>query len=141
MDTTYDSVNFDDPISTLSYFKKLYINFALNSEEAEQIFNDFMMQIIKKKTKRGSTKSVEVRAQDIMRLAAEKIHGAFRELNQDSIVITAEFVMLVMQEALKSLTELLYDDDEDDSLYKFTLHIRDHAKKDAGASKDYEVLG
>ena len=140
-DIAYDSVNFDDPISTLSYFASLYISFALNSEGAEQIFNSFIMRIIKKKTKEGSTKSAEVQAQDIMRLAAEKIHGALRGLKWDSVTITAEFLLLVMNEALKSLIELLNDDDDDDDSPKFTFQILDHAKKDAGVLKDYEVLG
>ena len=142
-DIAYDSVNFDDPISTKSYFKKLFLSFTSNSEEGEQIFNDLMMRISKKKTKEGSKISPEVEAQHIMKLAAEKIHGALRELNRDSIVITAEFVMLVMQEALRSLIELMYDGDDEDGNYdsKFIIRIRNDTKMDVGVSTDYEVLG
>ena len=80
-----------------------------------------------------------------MRLAAEKIHGAVRELNRDSIVTTAELVMVVMQEALKNLIELLYngddDDEEEDNISRFVIQNHNDTKKDAGVSKDYEVLG
>ena len=141
-DTTYDSVNFDDPISNLSYFKKLVLSFALtiSSEEVDQYFNNLMMQIIKTKTMKNSKKSAEVQAQHIMRSAAEKIHDALQELNQDSIVTTAEFVMLVILEALGSLVDLSYDSDDDDDVSKL-FRIRNHIEKDAGVSTDYEVLG
>ena len=80
-----------------------------------------------------------------MRLAAEKIHGAVWELNRDSIVTTAEFVMVVMQEALKNLIDLLYDGDDDDegedNISRFVIQNHNDTKKDAGVSKDYEVLG
>ena len=106
----------------------------------EQRFNDLMTLVINKRTKGVSEKSAEVQAQHIMRLAAEKIHGAIRELNQDSesIVNTAEFVLLVMEEAVKSLLDLSY---EDESFHRFAFQTRDDTKKDAGVLKDYEVLG
>ena len=142
VDITYDSVNFDDPISTISYFTRLYLSFALSTEEAEKAIKDLLMRI--KESKEGSKESVEVQMQRIMRLAAEKIHGAFRELKQDSVVNTAEFVMLVMNEALKSLIDLMYDGDddyEDDTPLSKYFQIRNRTIKDVGALKDYEVLG
>jgi hypothetical protein len=33
IDSTYDSVDFDDPISTLSYFKKIFLSFSKLSDE------------------------------------------------------------------------------------------------------------
>ena len=142
----YDSVNFDDPISTLSYFKKLYLSFALSmsSEEAGRHFDDLMSRIINTKTKKDSNESLEAKAQRIMRLAAEKMHAAFRELNQDSIADTAEVLMLVMLDALKSLTDLAYesvDDSVDDDDFSKFFHIRNNIKTDTGVSRDYEVLG
>jgi len=139
-DVTYDSVNFDDPISTLSYFKKLYQSFSRASEEeVDQLFKDLTRLM-----KYEGSKSAEVEAQHIMRSAAEKIHVAFRELNQDSIANTANFVFLVLKEAVGSLIDLVQDsdddDDDDDTKYTFQL-IRDHTKKDPGVLKDYEVLG
>ncbi|KAF8814005.1 hypothetical protein BYT27DRAFT_7083022 [Phlegmacium glaucopus] len=139
-DITYDSINFEDPISTLSYFKKLYQSFSRASEEeVDQLFKD-LTRLMKRE---GSSKSAEVEAQQIMRSAAEKIHIAFRELNQDSISNTANFVFLVLKEAVESLIDLVQDsEDDDDSDTKYTFQlIRDHTKKDAGVLKDYEVLG
>ena len=107
-DNTYDSVNFDDPISTISYFAKLCQPYTRRSEEElNQRFKGMMTQIIK--TKDGSTKSAEVQVQHIMRSAAEKIHVAFREFNRDSIAITAKLVTLVIEEACKSLLDLMDD--------------------------------
>jgi len=142
MDTSYDSVDFDDPTSTLSYFKKLYQSFvpSVKPEDVDREFNDLMKRFKEMKTKKGSEKSFEIQAHHIMRLAAEKIHGAIQELNQDSIVTTAEFVMLVWLEAVKSLIELTYDNDNDDDLTKY-FRISNHSKKDPGVLKDYEVLG
>jgi hypothetical protein len=139
-DVTYDSVNFDDPISTLSYFKKLYQSFSRASEEeVDQLFKDLTRLM-----KYEGSKSAEAEAQHIMKSAAEKIHIAFRELNQDSIANTANFVFLVLKEAIGSLIDLVQDsdddDDDDDTKYTFQL-IRDHTKKDPGVLKDYEVLG
>jgi len=139
-DITYDSVDFDDPLSTLSYFKKLYQSFSrVSEEEVEQLFKDLTRLL-----KIDASQSAEVEAQHIMRSAAEKIHVAFRELNQDSIANTANYVFLVLKEALESLVNLVQDsdddDDDDDSKYTFQL-IRDHTKKDPGVLKEYEVLG
>ena len=141
-DIDYDSVDFDDPLSTLSYFKKLYLSFALSTkyEDADQIFNDLMTGIIVSKTKKDSKNLAKVKAHHIMRLAAEKIHGSLRELNQDSIPTTAEFLFNVMLEALDSLLELLSDTDDDDDMSKY-FRIRNNIEKDAGVSKDHEVLG
>lgn len=142
-DITYDSVNFDDPISTLSYFKKLYQSFSRASEEeVDQLFKD-LTRLMKQREVDSAT-SAETEAQHIMRSAAEKIHAAFRELNQDSISNTANFVFLVLKEAVESLINLVQDsdDDDDDSDTRYTFQlIRDHTKKDAGVLKDYEVLG
>jgi hypothetical protein len=123
-------------LTILHPLTKLYLSFTHNTEEIEENFNNMMMRIIKKKTKEGSN---EVRAQHVMRLAAEKIHGAFRELNRESVVTTSEFVKLVMQEALTNLIELLYDSSS--SKFTFPFYIRDHTRKDAGVSKVYEALG
>ena len=138
-DIAYDSVDFDDPISTQSYFKKLFLSY-LNTEEIEKYVNDMVMQISTKKTKEVSEKSVEVQAQHIMRSAAEKVHGAFQELKRDSIITTADFVALVMDEAIRSLIYAVYGDDDDDDSTEFNFQIRDRTK-DAGVSKDYNVLG
>jgi len=139
-DITYDSVDFDDPRSTLSYFKKLYQSFSrVSEEEVEQLFKDLTRLL-----KIDTSQSAEVEAQHIMRSAAEKVHVAFRELNQDSIANTANYVFLVLRDALESLINLVQDTDDDDNdgdgKYTFQL-IRDHTKKDPGVLKDYEVLG
>jgi hypothetical protein len=109
-------------------------------EQADHDFNELMKHLKEMKTKKGSEKSLEIQAHHIMRLAAKKIHCAIQELNQDSIVTTAEFVMLVWIEAVNSLIELTHDNDNDDGISKF-FRIINHSKKDPGVSKDYEVLG
>lgn len=137
-DTNYDSVNFDDPISTLSYFKKLYQSFSWTSdEEVGQLFEGFIRLL-----KTHGSKSAEIKAQEIMRSAAEKIHTAFRDLNQDSISDTSNLVFTTLNDALESLINLIEDLDDDDSDTKFTFQlIRNNTKKDAAVLKDYEVLG
>jgi len=108
MDTTYDSVNFDDPISTQSYYEKLYRAFSPGSKEEIDKEIDIMMGIFKKDTEIGSKISAEVQAHHIMRSAAEKIHGAFRELNRDSPhATTAIFVMDVIRESETRLFRLV----------------------------------
>ena len=109
-DFTYDSVNFDDPASTLSYFKTLYQCFSQSpEEEVDRIFNE-LMEIYEMKTKAGFTNSSEVKAQHIMRSAAEKIHRTFRDLDLDSFD-----VFQVMERAVANLVDLIRDRDGDDS--------------------------
>ena len=138
-DFTYDSVNFDDPVSTLSYFKKLFQSFSrISDEEVEKIFKD-MMGFINKRSMEGSIHSSEIQAQHIMKTAAEKIHTAFQELNRDSFVVTARFVFQVMKEAVDGLVDLIHDREGEGDFARFTLQ-RKRDKKDGGL-KDYEVLG
>ena len=61
VDTTYDTYNFDDPLSILSYFKKLYqSSTARPEEEIDEMFND-LMEILMRKTKKYS-KNYDVEA-------------------------------------------------------------------------------
>ena len=108
IDITYDSVNFDDPISTLSYFTKLCQVFLPLSEKEINKRLKILMKQIKKKTKDDSA---GVLAQHIMRSAAERIHGVVREFNQDSVLSTSWLASLVIQEAMESLFGLIRDDD------------------------------
>jgi hypothetical protein len=141
VDTTYDSVDFDDPISTLSYFREIFRICHGRDEDNDRMITDLMLIL-----KRSSDQSAEVQAQHIMRSAAEKIHGVIRELKQDSIVIASEFVAYTMQEAFHNLNDLLYeasapDDDDDDGIPMSAFYIRNNTKEDAGVSTDYEPLG
>ena len=119
-DITYDSVNFDDPISTLSYFKKIYKQFRLESEEEEvdRVFTS-MMQLFKMRVEKGSKISAEVQAQHIMRSAAEKIHIAFRGLNQNSIGDAEQTALIATVEAMQSLLELMDDCHNEDKYLPF----------------------
>ena len=75
-DITYDSINFDDPIS---YFKKLYQSFSRTSaEEVDQLFKDLTQFLKSNEVEEGSKISAEMEAQRIMKSAADKIHIAFR---------------------------------------------------------------
>ena len=139
-DSDYDSVDFEDFTSTLSHFKKLSRpSTTMSEEEIDNHYNEFMAKTIMKQTKKDPEKSaaeVELEVQDIFRLAAEKIHGAFRELQPDSIETTAEFLQLVVQEAWMKLFELLSDDD-DNSSPKRALQLDPEPE----SSKEYEVIG
>ena len=44
-DFTYNSVNFDDPISNLSYFEKLYRTFSHSSEKGIDEYFKYLMQV------------------------------------------------------------------------------------------------
>lgn len=138
-DMEYEKINFEDFTETYQYFKKLYQTFTrIPDEEVDALFMDFN-RLLKVK---GDT-SMGTQAHEIMRKAAEQIHTAFQELNEDSISATANFVLLVMKEALENLIELIQDaeDDDGDTKYAFQL-IKDRSRKDPGAVlKDYEVLG
>ena len=100
-------------MSIVSYFSKLYC--ARHSDEVDAIIRSLIIRIYEKETKDGSTKYPGLRALHIMRSAAMMIHGALRELEWDSIAITAELVKLMLSEALESLLDLDCDDDDDDS--------------------------
>jgi len=117
--TTYDSFNFDDPISTASYFTKICRSSTSSGEELNQLFKSMMRQTIK--TKDGSTQSAEVPIHHIMRSAAEKIHDAIEEaidrdsrnaMTTDELFKLYELVTIVGIEALRSLLDLryVYDD-------------------------------
>jgi hypothetical protein len=138
-DMEYDKINFDDFTETYQYFKKLYRTFTrLPDEEVDALFANFdrLLQI------KGDT-NAWTQIHGTMRKAAEQIHTAFQELDEDSISATANFILSVMKVALENMLEVVQDveDDDDDTKYAFQL-IKDHSRKDPGAVlKDYEVLG
>jgi len=130
-DTTYDSVNFDDPISTLSYFKKVYQPFSQTSDEEVDKHFEPMMSYFERTTKRGSELSAEVQAHQIMRSAAEKIHATFQELDRDMYGIRVMTVTGVISEAHHSLVRLMHRCIVDEHKHLQTLSeqlIRDHNK-------------
>jgi len=119
-DATYDSVNFDDPISTRSYFVKFCLDVThtvSEEEELNQTFKNLMSRIIMK-TKDGSKQSAEGPIHLIMRSSSEKIHDIIREFNsrcQDSksdchgwgeVLIAVGHANL---EALHSISDLMHD--------------------------------
>ena len=71
------------------------------------------------KNKDGSIQSAEVRMHHIMRSAAEKVHGAFREFHRDSSAITTselyEMVRLANIEALESIFDVIKGCDDFDN--------------------------
>ena len=139
VDADYEHTNFEDTTETYLYFKRLYQSFTrIPEEEVEELFRNFHRMM-----KAGGGANTEIQAQEIMRKAANQIHKAFQELNDDSISATANFVLLVMKEALEALIELVQDAEDDDSDSKYTFQlIKDRSKKDpAAVLKDYEVLG
>ena len=106
IDSTYDSVNFDDPISTLSYYKRLrrvahQNNFEGSSEQLDQRFDNIILIL----TEKGSKISAETQAHSIMRSAAEKIHNAFRTLNRNS---HADIVVFMMSTIMVSDYRLIF---------------------------------
>ena len=110
VDTTYNSVNFDDPISTLSYFKKIY-RASGYSRDSDEVFNenfDNMMYFINLEiaTERFSIISAEVEAHQIMRSAAERVHVTFRELKRDRHGDGATSVLRMIWEAQESFSKL-----------------------------------
>ena len=52
-DTTYDSVDFGDPMSNVSYFKKLLEAKGMRQKDVDLIVNKIMARIIDKETKDG----------------------------------------------------------------------------------------
>ncbi|KAF9528140.1 hypothetical protein CPB83DRAFT_358655 [Crepidotus variabilis] len=139
-DMAFDNVNLDDPISTLEYFKTLYQAFSrVPPEEVDELFKD-LTRLMKLG---GTSSAAEVEAHGIMRTAAEQVHAAFENLHQESISNVANYVLLVMRDALEKLIDLVQDSEDDDSDSKYTFQlIRDHSKKDpASVLKDYESLG
>lgn len=138
-DKDFHQVDLQDPLATLTYFKALYQAFSrVPPEEVEDLFKDLtrLMGL-------GGHNNSEGEAHRIMRTAAEQVHDAFQNLNQDSISNTANYVLSVMREALENLIGLVQDTEDDDSDAKYTFQlIRDHSKKDPGSVlKDYESLG
>ncbi|KAF9037723.1 hypothetical protein BJ165DRAFT_1408389 [Panaeolus papilionaceus] len=141
-DGEFSSYDLNKPEDTWTYFKKLYQAFSrLPQDQLDELFDD-LDRLIKSSAQKNAGAPAE--AQSIMKEAAEKIHEAFQEMEEVPVAHTANFVLLVMREALEDLVRLAEegDDDEDsDTKYTFQL-IKDRSKKDAGAVlKDYESLG
>ena len=137
-DRSFNQVDLQDPLATLTYFKNLYQAFSRDSpEEVNELFKNLtrLMRL-------AGPNDVEGEAHEIMRTAAEQVHAAFQDLNEDSISNTANYVLSVMREALQSLIGLVEDaEDDSDTKYAFQL-IRDRSKKDSGSVlKEYESLG
>ena len=115
--TTYDSVDFGDPMSIVSYFKKLLEAKWMRQKDVNLIVNKIMARIIDKETKDG------MKALSIMKSTADKIHGAFQELSWDGDHTTAKateskntttgriskFVSNAIKEAVEGLESLTMD--------------------------------
>ena len=105
--TYYEFVNFDDPISTLSYFKKLCRPLlSLSEEEFDQMFTHFK--------ENGSKISAEAQAHHIMRSAAEKIDVAliaFRKMKREEmhVFLVDEIMVDAVQEAFGKILVLIRD--------------------------------
>ena len=111
-DTTYDSVDFDDPMSIISYFKKLcQVTLWKSEEEADFLVDSMMTQIMDKET-RDDSLEYAAKAISVMILTAKEIHGALQELGRDDDYSTAktrkigQFISRVMEGALERLLEL-----------------------------------
>jgi len=134
--TVYDSVNFDDPISTLSYFKKIYQIFTRKSDEEVDDDIETMMYFFKLRTaERGSKLYAEAQAHQIMRSVAERIHVTFRELEWEEEGTRAVYVTEMMVETVISLLKLMRDCIVEECNHLETLSriqlIRDRDKKDS----------
>ena len=84
--STYDSVDFGDPVCIITYFKKLFQALTVQYEggsDIERVINIILVQIIDRGIKDG------VKALSIMKSTAVKIHGAFQELDWDDDNSTA----------------------------------------------------
>ena len=130
-DTTFDSVDFDDPRSIIYYFIKLFQSrTGVSEEEAHGTIIGLIKRIFDKETNDDSKNSPGVEALLIMTWTAKHIHGAFQELSPDrhSTMKTAELVLLTMDFALDRLIEL--------ALPKSA----SQPELDAGVSKDNENL-
>ncbi|PPQ74042.1 hypothetical protein CVT24_012344 [Panaeolus cyanescens] len=141
-DGEFSSYDLNKPEEAWSYFKKLYQAFSrLPQDQLDELFDD-LERLIKSSAQKNSGAPAE--AQAIMKEAAEKIHEAFQDMEEVPVAHTANFVLLIMREALENLVRLAEegeDDEESDTKYTFQL-IKDRSKKDAGAVlKDYESLG
>lgn len=81
--STYDSVDFGDPMSIVVYFKKICQAASGQSEEVvDDAITHLLGRIIDKESKDSSIKFPGVKALSIMKSTAEKIHGAFQELDR-----------------------------------------------------------
>ena len=118
-DHSYDSVNFDDPISTASYFTKLCMASDIHEEEPvfqrrEEILNQTFQNLMKRNitTKDGSTQPAAVQVHHIMRSAAEKIHLILIAHSQFSDPISVvkgceRFLSITVLEALASIKDVM----------------------------------
>jgi hypothetical protein len=110
IDTTYDSVDFGDPMSIITYFKQLCkYTLADSQEEVDRVIDGVVLRIYNKEAKDDSIKFPGVKTLAIMRSTAKKIHDAFQELGRDedhSTVKTAMSVLGALDEGLESLDSL-----------------------------------
>ena len=89
--STYDSVDFGDAMSVITYFKKLcQASTGYSEEDIDTAINNLMVRIIDKETRDGSIKYPAIKALSIMKWTADKIHGAFQELGWDGDDFTAD---------------------------------------------------
>ena len=111
IDTTYDSVNFDDPVSTLSYYKKLnpFCNY-ISDEDLDKFFEKSLFYL------RKPTAMEKALAHQVMRSTAEKVHVAFRELDRGSHWKTGLVVTIATAEAILSFCELRDENRDSETL-------------------------
>ena len=109
-DSTFHTIDPHEPMSIISYFKKLLQSISLNSDkEIDRVIDNMMVQIVKKETKDDSIKIPGIEALLIMISTVVKIHVACQELGRDedhSSLKTVDLVQHTLREALDRLSEL-----------------------------------
>lgn len=104
-DREYNTVDFDDPVATLTYFKKLCASvFVSSTDEMDQHFD----------TLSGLMDAAEVcitgdQAHGIMRTAAENVHNSFQRLKHGELGATVQSVLLETTHAFFALHTLSLD--------------------------------
>jgi len=103
-DATYDSVDFGDPMSIMTYFEKiLQVTTGLSEEKVHSYI--LVVRAIYMETKDDSMRIPGLKALSIMKSTADKIHGALQGLGPDEDPSAVMFfVQLTVNEAVRSLT-------------------------------------
>jgi len=103
-DATYDSVDFGDPMSIMTYFEKiLQVTTGLSEEKVHSYI--LVVRAIYMETKDDSMQIPGLKALSIMKSTADKIHGALQGLGPDEDPSAVMFfVQLTVNEAVRSLT-------------------------------------
>lgn len=142
VDKEYDDVDLDDPMATMTYFKRLAYA-SIPQVESEDRIETLFYVLLSNLHSQGEKDPVG-RVHKVLRPSVERIHQVLEEPDFKSFPYFHRLnaILEIFQETFQIISDMVDDDeDEDDSVPKPSLDYDDSKQDAETTAKDYESLG